>query len=208
MESLVEVSEIPTVTHLYKAGRIRRISSESHSVIARPEFNNKVGHIRADITKLHVDAIVNVAEPRLRRCGHVDSEIHRVAGPLLRKKCKSLDWCLTGEARITDGYNLPAKKVIHAVGPLFECFRTSEAWKYLHRCYLNCLALAVENDCKTVAFPALGAGIYGFPIDMAAKIAVRAVRDFIITRAARKVDMVIFCTYNEKNFLVYEEIIP
>jgi O-acetyl-ADP-ribose deacetylase len=208
MESIIEVSEIPTVTLLYEYGRLDWNPVEGLPLTALPEYNDKVAHIRADITKLRIDAIVNAAKPSLRGGSGVDGVIHRAAGPGLLKECLTLQGCSTGEAKITEGYNLPADKVIHTVGPVYGHYTSRESAKYLRNCYLNSLNVAVENGCKTLAFPAVSTGIYGYPSKDAAGIAIEAVRDFIISPAGKEIEKVVFCTFTEPDVLAYEKMIP
>src|SRR3954468_14560362 len=132
----------------------------------------------ADITTLDVDAIVNAANSSLLGGGGVDGAIHDAAGPKLLEECRTLGGCPTGEARITRGYDLPAKFVIHTVGPVWHGGDQDED-ELIANCYRNSLKLALENDVKTIAFPAISTGIYRFPLERATNIAVREVRTFL-----------------------------
>lgn len=137
--------------------------------------------VRTDITTLHVDAIVNAANSSLLGGGGVDGAIHRAAGPELLEECRRLGGCPTGEARATGGYRLPARWVIHTVGPVWYSHQPAEADRLLAACYVNSLALASELGARTVAFPAISTGIFGFPAERATGVAVEAVRRYLET---------------------------
>jgi O-acetyl-ADP-ribose deacetylase len=138
----------------------------------------RVSVIEGDITKVQVDAIVNAANTSLLGGGGVDGAIHRAAGPELLAECRTLGGCPTGEARITAGYRLPAKHVIHTVGPVWGGGDRGEP-ELLARCYRNSLALATEHQVQNIAFPAISCGIYGYPIQDACKIAVRETLSYL-----------------------------
>jgi O-acetyl-ADP-ribose deacetylase (regulator of RNase III) len=147
---------------------------------------------QADITTLQVDAIVNAANQSLLGGGGVDGAIHRAAGPDLLKECRTLGGCPTGEARITKAYRLPARYVIHAVGPRYRDGNHGEP-EQLAACYRSSLELAVAHAVKTIAFPAISCGIYGYPIPDAARIAIDTVQTFLSTN--RTIEKVVFACF-------------
>lgn len=164
-------------------------------------METRIELIQGDITKIKADAIVNAANPSLLGGGGVDGAIHKAAGPGLREVCRLLGGCNTGEAKITRGYNLPARFVIHTVGPVWGVGDRNEA-EYLASCYRESLAQATIHDCKTVAFPNISTGVYHFPKELAAEIAIREVRNYLAENTVP--EKVIFVCFDDENHSIYK----
>ncbi len=161
----------------------------------------KIELYKGDITKLKVDAIVNAANPGLLGGGGVDGAIHRAAGPQLLEECKRLKGCPTGEAKITNGYDLPARFIIHTVGPIWYG-GTNDELNLLLSCYDKSLKLASKNKIKTIAFPNISTGVYRFPKDIAASIAIRTVKNFLSKN--KRFQKIIFAVFDEENYRIYK----
>ncbi|KAF2034197.1 A1pp-domain-containing protein [Setomelanomma holmii] len=206
----IALDEIPTLSLLYKLKKIDAPGSDAPSPFPpSASRNDRISVIRQDITTLVVDAIVNAANNSLLGGGGVDGAIHRAAGPELLDECETLDGCETGSAKITEGYELPSKKVIHAVGPIYWKEGRSASAELLAGCYRTSLELAVEHGCKSIAFSALSTGIYGYPSGEASLVALETVRKFIDKEeTATKLDRVIFCNFLQKDEDAYFENIP
>lgn len=160
--------------------------------------------LRADITTMQVDAIVNAANSSLLGGGGVDGAIHRAAGPELVHECRLLGGCGTGEAKMTKGYRLPARHVIHTVGPVWRGGEQGEA-DLLAACYRNSLALAAKHDLRSIAFPCISTGIFGYPADAAARVAVETVRA-ALAASANPPD-VIFCCFSANDLAQYQALL-
>jgi len=167
-------------------------------------IDQRITLLKGDITSLEVDAIVNAAKESLLGGGGVDGAIHRAAGPELLEECITLGGCPTGEAKITRGYKLPAKYVIHAVGPVFHR-NPVKAIGLLKSCYLKSLDLAVENLCTTVAFPNISTGVYGYPKEEAAMVAISAVKEYLSNDSL--LEQVIFVCFDDENYSIYNRLL-
>ena len=199
-------AELPTIPQLYAAGFISPLKANNTMPLAK--VNSKVGLIRADITKLEVDAIVNAAKRSLLGGGGIDGAIHRAAGPCLLQECRLLGGCDTGSAKITDAYNLPCRKVIHTVGPIYDIEHPEKSQNDLVSCYRESLRCAIEHQCRTIAFCCISTGIYGYPSDDAAKDACSTVMSYLSGPGGEYLDKVVFCLFEMKDVNAYQNALP
>ncbi|KLO14154.1 A1pp-domain-containing protein [Schizopora paradoxa] len=197
MKNSYALSEVPTIRDMYERGVLK---SQSHV--------DTVSIFQGDITKLNVDVIVNAAKADLLGGKGVDGAIHAAAGPQLRSECRKLKGCSVGDAKITNGYELPAKYVIHTVGPIYSSRHSATCQNELASCYLTCLELAVQHGLRTVAFPAISTGIYGYPLEEATHVALASTRQFLYSKAGRQLKRVVFVAFDDKTNKVYESLIP
>lgn len=167
-------------------------------------MTTRIQAIQTDITQLDVDAIVNAANNSLLGGGGVDGAIHRAAGPELLAECRTLNGCVTGEAKATAGYNLPARFVIHTVGPVWQGGQNNEP-QLLANCYRNALTLAVQLGIKTIAFPAISCGVYGYPLEQASAIGVREISKFLAH--SNQIETVYLVAFNDDIHHIYQQLL-
>lgn len=217
--SLLAADEIPTLSLLYKLGKLPSTPSAitipttlsfkpAGSITPSKALNDRVCLVRHDITKLEVDAVTNAANKRLLGGGGIDGAIHSAAGPGLLAECRTLGGCNTGDAKITGGHNLPAKKIIHAVGPIYDAFEPKESETLLTSAYNKVLNLAVDNDCKTLALCGISTGIYGYPPHEAAPVAISTVKKFLESEKGKKLEKVVFVTWVKQDVESYAQFLP
>ncbi len=163
----------------------------------------KIEIVKGDITKINTEAIVNAANKTLLGGGGVDGAIHRAAGPKLLEETKTLGGCKTGQAKITKGYNLPAKYVIHTVGPIWHGGGNNEE-KKLADCYWNSLSLAKKHNIKSIAFPAISTGVYRFPKRQAALIALKTIKNFL--EQNKNLEKIVFVLFSDNDLKIYREL--
>ncbi|OCH84726.1 A1pp-domain-containing protein [Obba rivulosa] len=204
----ISLSKIPTLRELYRTSVLRAADPAKLRHPPRGSLLERISLFQGDITKLEVDAIVNAANRSLLGGGGVDGAIHAAAGPKLLEECRALNGCETGNSKITKGYNLPARHIIHTVGPVYAKQNAELKAQQLTSCYKTSLQLAVENSLKHIAFPSISTGIYGYPIKDATHIALNTVREYMDTPDGEQLERVIFVVWSDADKLVYEELLP
>ncbi|MCO5589887.1 hypothetical protein L7F22_043856 [Adiantum nelumboides] len=185
--SAVSLSSIPTIAQLFKNGQLK--SASANKLPTYSSVSDRISLYQGDITQLQVDAIVNAANETLLGGGGVDGAIHKAAGKDLLVECKTLNGCKTGDAKITKGYQLPASHVIHTVGPVYAKGRTEESKNALQSAYKRSLQEAIKSKLKTVAFPSISTGVYGYPIDDATDVAIETVGTFLNSKEGDSVSI-------------------
>ncbi|KAI1796983.1 A1pp-domain-containing protein [Ganoderma leucocontextum] len=206
----VTLSRIPTLRELYKSGVLTAVADTAK--VRHPPKSallDRISLYQGDITRLHLDCIVNAANRSLLGgSSHFDGAIHAAAGPSLLKECRKLNGCDTGDAKITKGYDLPSRHVIHTVGPIYSSTNAEENAQQLASCYKKSLQLAVASSLKHIAFPSISTGIYGYPVQDATHIALNVVREFLDTAEGDKLERTIFVVWSNTDKGVYESLIP
>ncbi|KII90222.1 hypothetical protein PLICRDRAFT_40418 [Plicaturopsis crispa FD-325 SS-3] len=202
----IRLGDLRPIRELYKASVLRAAKNTRYPATA--SFLDKVSLFQGDITRLEVDSIVNAANRSLLGGGGVDGAIHQAAGRGLLESGRTLGGCETGDAKITGGYNLPSKHIIHTVGPIYSSSKVEVVAEQLASCYKTSLRLAVEKALKHIAFPSISTGVYGYPIEDATHIALDTARQFLDTESGNTLDRVIFVVWSDKDKGVYEDLIP
>ncbi|KAF8807059.1 A1pp-domain-containing protein [Phlegmacium glaucopus] len=205
---MIRLKDIKTIAQLYKRGVLKAVAPENRRWDPEPNFLERVSLYQGDITTLEVDSIVNAANRSLLGGGGVDGAIHGAAGPKLLEECRGLNGCLTGQSKITRGYDLPARHVIHTVGPIYNSEEKVERAQQLASAYRTSLAVAVENSIRHVAFPSISTGIYSYPVPDATRIALNEVRTFLESEHGDELERVIFVVWSSQDKSVYESLIP
>lgn len=217
--AILPADEIPPLSLLYKLGKLSAAPANTKipttlsfagpgPITPSKALNDRVSLVRHDITTLGVDAITNAANKRLLGGGGIDGAIHNAAGRGLLEECRTLNGCDTGDAKVTGAYDLPCKKVIHAVGPIYDSDEPEESEQLLTSCYNKVLNLAVDNECKTLALCGISTGIYGYPPRKAAPVAMSAVRKFLESDKGQKLDKVVFVTWIKPDVDSHAEWLP
>ncbi|KAF8318942.1 uncharacterized protein EI90DRAFT_3049728 [Cantharellus anzutake] len=204
--SVRTLQHIPTLAQAFVAANIQ--APDPPAAHHNPILLRQISIWQGDITKLEVDAIVNAANRTLLGGGGVDGAIHRAAGPRLLNECQALDGAETGEAKITSGYDLPARHVLHTVGPVYSRSKDAECARLLALCYRNCLNLAYAKNIKSIAFPSISTGLYGYPIRDATHIAMTETRKFLDSPQGQDIERVVFVVFLDTDKDLYDTLAP
>ncbi|XP_075404136.1 ADP-ribose glycohydrolase MACROD1 isoform X2 [Tenrec ecaudatus] len=203
-QDFIRLKKIPTWKEMARGAAVK---VEEPKYKKDKQLNDKISLFRGDITKLEVDAIVNAANSSLLGGGGVDGCIHRAAGPLLTDECRTLQNCETGQAKITGGYRLPAKYVIHTVGPMVHGEPSANQVAELRSCYQSCLALLLQHKLRSAAFPCISTGVFGYPNEAAAEVVLATMREWL-EQHKDKVDRLVICVFLEKDEGIYQHLFP
>ncbi|XP_006861059.1 PREDICTED: O-acetyl-ADP-ribose deacetylase MACROD1 [Chrysochloris asiatica] len=203
-QDFVRLKKIPTWKEMAKGVTVK---VEEPKYKKDKQLNDKIALFRGDITKLEVDAIINAANSSLLGGGGVDGCIHRAAGPLLTDECRTLQSCETGKAKITGGYRLPAKYVIHTVGPIVHGEPSASQEAELRGCYLSSLDLLLEHQLRSAAFPCISTGVFSYPNEAAAEVVLQTLREWL-EQHKDKVDRLVICVFLEKDEHIYRQRLP
>jgi len=205
---IIRLKDIKTIAQLYKSGVLKAVVPKKQRWNPEPGLLERVSLYQGDITSLEVDSIVNAANRSLLGGGGVDGAIHNAAGPKLVEECRLLNGCRTGQSKITRGYDLPARHIIHTVGPVYDKVEKAEKAEQLASAYRTSLALALENSIRHVAFPSISTGVYAYPIRDATRIALNEVRSFLESELGNELERVVFVVWSNQDRAVYESLIP
>ncbi|KAK9471912.1 A1pp-domain-containing protein [Dipodascopsis tothii] len=203
---MTELQQIPTIAQLY-AKRLLTAAPRALAASA-PGLNAKVSVVRADITKLKVDAIVNAANTRLGGGSGVNGAIHAAAGPNLPVECSKIGGCETGDAKITSGCDLPARFIIHTVGPVYHEHAALDSKKLLVSCYSRSLKVGLHSGATSIAFSSISTGVFGYPIEDATLTAVETVREFLEGPEGAEINRVLFVVFSAKDEQIYHKVVP
>lgn len=209
MTGLTTPQDIPTLSDMYAEGKLDATSSAKQEVDFKPSsaINDKVSLWQGDITKLQVDGVQNAANKALRGGGGIDGAIHRAAGPELLKACRALKGCMTGATKVTPGFDLPAKWVLHTVGPVYDDDEVEWSEECLQSCYETTLEHAIDNKVRTLALCGVSTGVYGYPLEDATHIALRTTREMLDANEA-EFDRIIFCNFSGRDTQMYSQLAP
>ncbi|GJE99917.1 A1pp-domain-containing protein [Phanerochaete sordida] len=202
------LAEVPTLRQLYRLGKLAPADPAALRYKHAGNLLDRVSLYQGTITALEVDAIVNAANRSLLGGGGVDGAIHAAAGRKLLAECRTLHGCATGDAKITKGYDLPAKHIIHTVGPVYSSEDSEYCADLLASCYRRSMEIAAAKSLKHIAFPSISTGVYGYPVEDATHVALDEVRNFLTSETGSQIERVIFVVWSDHDKEIYEDILP